>query len=124
MLWNGAFTDTSARRLRMEAFRRIGAFHGCVTQSNNTHKSVPIILSAASAENYGVLLRREKYRDRFQRGWFPYARDRQPETNDLDDRRFYREADTFIDMSAFNTGSTLTSLHDAAILPLSKEGTG
>ena len=34
---------------------------------------------------------------------------------------FYREADTFIDMSAFNTGSTLTSLHDAAILPYLKK---
>ena len=35
---------------------------------------------------------------------------------------FYREADTFIDMSTFNTGSYLTSLHDAALLPyLEKE---
>ena len=35
---------------------------------------------------------------------------------------FYREADTFIDMSTFNTGSYLTSLYDAALLPyLEKE---
>lgn len=35
---------------------------------------------------------------------------------------FYREADTFIDMSSFKTGSYLASLHDGALLPyLQKE---
>lgn len=40
---------------RMEALDGLVHFTDVVTQSNNTHKSVPIILSAASAENYGVL---------------------------------------------------------------------
>jgi hypothetical protein len=41
---------------------------------------------------------------------------------------FYREADQFIDLSSFKTGSLLTSLHDGAVLPYVdkaiKENTG
>ena len=40
---------------RMEGLDGLVHFTDVVTQSNNTHKSVPIILSAASAENYGGL---------------------------------------------------------------------
>ena len=40
---------------RMEGLDGLVHFTDVVTQSNNTHKSVPIILSAASAENYGVI---------------------------------------------------------------------
>ena len=40
---------------RMKGLDGLVHFTDVVTQSNNTHKSVPIILSAASAENYGVI---------------------------------------------------------------------
>ena len=40
---------------RMKELDGMVHFTDVVTQSNNTHKSVPIILSAASAENYGVI---------------------------------------------------------------------
>ena len=47
--------DMNAIRLRYGRLDGLVHFTDVVTQSNNTHKSVPIILSAASAENYGVI---------------------------------------------------------------------
>ena len=40
---------------RLQKLDGLVYFRDVITQSNNTHKSVPIILSAASAENYGVI---------------------------------------------------------------------
>ena len=74
---------------RMEALDGLVHFTDVVTQSNNTHKMCPHYPVRCQRRELWSPLRREKYRDRFQRGWFPYARDRQPETNDLDDRRFF-----------------------------------
>ena len=106
---------------RMEALDGLVHFTDVVTQSNNTHKSVPIILSAASAENYGVLYDEKSIVTAFKEaGLRTLVIANQKLTTSMIGA-FYREADTFIDMSAFNTGSTLTSLHDAAILPYLKK---
>ncbi|MDR1202658.1 MAG: lipid A phosphoethanolamine transferase [Tannerellaceae bacterium] len=97
-------------------------FKDVITQSNNTHKSVPIILSAASAEDYDILYQKKSIITAFKEaGFHTVAIVNQKLTGSLIST-FYREADTYIDMSTFNTGSYLTSLHDDAILPyLQKE---
>ena len=106
---------------RMEALDGLVHFTDVVTQSNNTHKSVPIILSAASAENYGVLYDEKSIVTAFKEAGFRTLVIANQKLTTSMIGAFYREADTFIDMSAFNTGSTLTSLHDAAILPYLKK---
>lgn len=97
-------------------------FTDMVTQSNNTHKSVPIILSAASAEDYGVLYDEKSIVTAFKEAGFRTLVIANQKLTTSMIGAFYREADTFIDMSANNTGSALTSLYDGAILPsLQKE---
>jgi glucan phosphoethanolaminetransferase (alkaline phosphatase superfamily) len=97
-------------------------FKDAITQSNNTHKSVPIILSAASAEDYDILYQKKSIITAFKEaGFHTVAIVNQKLTGSLIST-FYREADTYIDMSTFHTGSYLSSLHDDAILPyLQKE---
>ena len=96
---------------RMEALDGLVHFTDVVTQSNNTHKSVPIILSAASAENYGVLYDEKSIVTAFKEAGFRTLVIANQKLTTSMIGAFYREADTFIDMSAFNTGSTLISLH-------------
>jgi len=107
---------------RMEKLPGLVYYTDAITQSNNTHKSVPIILSAASAEDYDVLYRKKSIITAFKEaGFHTVAIVNQKLTGSLTST-FYREADKYIDMSTFNTGSYLTSLHDNAILPyLQKE---
>jgi glucan phosphoethanolaminetransferase (alkaline phosphatase superfamily) len=107
---------------RMEKLSGLAYFKDAITQSNNTHKSVPIILSAASAEDYDILYQKKSIITAFKEaGFHTVAIVNQKLTGSLIST-FYREADTYIDMSAFHTGSYLTSLHDDAILPyLQKE---
>ncbi|MDR1161625.1 MAG: lipid A phosphoethanolamine transferase [Tannerellaceae bacterium] len=107
---------------RMEKLPGLVAFKDAVTQSNNTHKSVPIILSAASAEDYDILYQKKSIITAFKEaGFHTVAIVNQKLTGSLIST-FYREADTYIDMSDYHTGSYLTSLHDDAILPyLQKE---
>lgn len=107
---------------RMKGLDGLVYFTDVVTQSNNTHKSVPIILSAASAENYGVIYDEKSIVTAFKEAGFRTLVIANQKLTTSMIGAFYREADTFIDMSSFNTGSYLTSLHDAALLPyLEKE---
>ena len=107
---------------RMEGLDGLIHFTDVVTQSNNTHKSVPIILSAASAENYGVIYDEKSIVTAFKEAGFRTLVIANQKLTTSMIGAFYREADTFIDMSTFNTGSYLTSLYDAALLPyLEKE---
>ena len=97
-------------------------FKDVVTQSNNTHKSVPIILSAACAENYGVIYNEKSVVTAFKEAGFRTLVIANQKLTTSMIGSFYREADKFIDMSEFKTGSYLTSLHDGALLPyLQKE---
>lgn len=91
-------------------------FKDAVTQSNNTHKSVPIILSSASAENYSVLYEQKSIVTAFKEAGFKTLVIANQKLTTSIIGCFYREADVFIDMSAFNTGSTLKSLHDGELL--------
>lgn len=107
---------------RMEKLDGLVHFTDVVTQSNNTHKSVPIILSAASAENYGIIYDEKSIVTAFKEAGFQTLVIANQKLNTSMIGSFYREADTFIDMSEFKTGSYLTSLHDGALLPyLQKE---
>ena len=98
---------------RMEGLDGLVHFTDVVTQSNNTHKSVPIILSAASAENYGVIYDEKSIVTAFKEAGFRTLVIANQKLTTSMIGAFYREADTFIDMSTFNTGSYLTSLYDA-----------
>lgn len=107
---------------RMEKLDGLVHFKDVVTQSNNTHKSVPIILSAASAENYNIIYDEKSIVTAFKEAGFRTLVIANQKLTTSMIGAFYREADTFIDMSSFNTGSYLTSLHDGALLPyLEKE---
>lgn len=107
---------------RMEQLDGLVYFKDVVTQSNNTHKSVPIILSAASAEDYGIIYDEKSIVTAFKEAGFRTLVIANQKLNTSMIGSFYREADNFIDMSSFKTGSYLTSLHDAALLPyLEKE---
>lgn len=106
---------------RMEALDGLVHFTDMLTQSNNTHKSVPIILSAASAENYGVLYEQKSIVTAFKEAGFRTVVIANQKLNTSMIGAFYREADDFIDMSNFHTGSYLASLHDGAILPYLQE---
>lgn len=106
---------------RMDSLEGLVYFEDVVTQSNNTHKSVPIILSAASAEDYGVLYKEKSIVTAFKEAGFRTLVIANQKLTTSMIGAFYREADTFIDMSALNTGSSLTSLHDGAILPYLKK---
>ena len=107
---------------RMKQFDGLVHFTDVVTQSNNTHKSVPIILSAASAEDYGVIYDEKSIVTAFKEAGFRTLVIANQKLTTSMIGAFYREADSFIDMSSFNTGSYLTSLYDASLLPyLEKE---
>lgn len=105
----------------MDSLEGLVHFEDVVTQSNNTHKSVPIILSAASAEDYGVLYKEKSIVTAFKEAGFRTLVIANQKLTTSMIGAFYREADTFIDMSALHTGSSLTSLHDGAILPYLKK---
>lgn len=106
---------------RLEKLDGLVHFTDVVTQSNNTHKSVPIILSAASAEDYGVIYSEKSIVTAFKEAGFRTLVIANQNLTTSMIGSFYREADTFIDMSQFKTGSYLTSLHDAALLPYLKK---
>lgn len=97
-------------------------YKDAITQSNNTHKSVPVILSAASAEDYEILYEQKSIVTAFKEAGFKTVVIANQKLTTSIIGSFYREADTFIDMSSFKTGSYLKSLHDDALLPyLEKE---
>ncbi|MFA6875044.1 MAG: sulfatase-like hydrolase/transferase [Parabacteroides sp.] len=106
---------------RLQKLDGLVYFRDVITQSNNTHKSVPIILSAASAENYGVIYNEKSIVTAFKEAGFRTLVIANQKLTSLMIQSYYHEADKFIDMSKFSNGY-LTSLHDGALLPyLQKE---
>ena len=80
---------------RLESLSGLLHFTDAVTQSNNTHKSVPIILSAASAENYDILYSEKSIVTAFnEAGFRTIVMANQNLTTSMIGS-FYREADTF-----------------------------
>lgn len=105
----------------MEATEGLVYFRDAVTQSNNTHKSVPIILSPACAEEYDVLYRTKSIITAFKEAGFHTLVIANQKLTTSMIRSYYREADQFIDLSAIPTGSLLTSHHDGEIVPFLRE---
>ena len=102
----------------MEKLDGLVHFTDVVTQSNNTHKSVPIIQSAASAEDYGVIYDEKSIVTAFKEAGFHTVVIANQNLSTSMIGSFYREADTFIDMSQFKPKAAyLTSLHDGELLP-------
>ena len=106
---------------RMVATEGLVYFRDVVTQSNNTHKSVPIILSPACAENYDVLYRTKSIVSAFKEAGFHTLVIANQKLTTSMIGAYYREADHFIDLSAIPTGSMLTSHHDGEIIPFLQE---
>lgn len=102
---------------RLEKLGGLVHFTNTITQSNNTHKSVPIILSAASAENYEVIYHQKSIVTAFKEAGFKTLVIANQKLTTSMIGSFYREADEFIDLSTFKTGTYLTSLHDGAVIP-------
>jgi glucan phosphoethanolaminetransferase (alkaline phosphatase superfamily) len=96
-------------------------FTDAVTQSNNTHKSVPIILSAASAENYDVLWRQKSIVSAFKEAGFKTLVIANQKLNTSIIWSFYNEADKFIDLSEQVKGFTLQSPYDGEVMPFLKK---
>lgn len=102
---------------RMEQLDGLVHFTDVVTQSNNTHKSVPIILSAASAENYDPIYRQKSIVTAFKEAGFKtYVIANQKLTLSMIGA-FYREADVFVDASRLHTNRRSASTHDENVLP-------
>lgn len=106
---------------RMEETEGLVYFRDAVTQSNNTHKSVPIILSPACAEEYDVLYRTKSIVTAFKEAGFHTLVIANQKLTTSMIGAYYREADRFIDLSAIPTGSLLTSHHDGEIVPFLRE---
>lgn len=107
---------------RMEKLDGLVHFTDVVTQSNNTHKSVPIILSAASAEAYDVIYDEKSIVTAFKEAGFRTVVIANQNLSTSMIGSFYREADKFVDMSKCKPKSAyLTSLHDGELLPYLKE---
>lgn len=106
---------------RLQKTANLIHFKDAITQSNNTHKSVPIILSAASAENYEILYEQKSIVSAFKEAGFRTMVIANQKLTTSIIGCFYKEADVLIDMSTFKTGSYLKSLHDDALLPYLEE---
>lgn len=110
--------NTTPRLQKIDGLTR---YVDAVTQSNNTHKSVPIILSAASAENYDILYKEKSIVTAFKEAGFRTLVIANQKLTTSMIGSFYREADTFIDMSARLVGTGKSSRLDGDILPFLKK---
>lgn len=106
---------------RMAATEGLVYFRDAITQSNNTHKSVPIILSPACAENYDMLYKTKSIVSAFKEAGFQTLVIANQKLTTSMIGAYYREADRFIDLSAIPSGSLLTSHHDGEIIPFLRE---
>ena len=92
------------------------AFSNSLTQSNTTHKSVPMLLSAVSAENYNMIYEQKGIITAFKEAGFHtvFISNQRPNHSFID--IFGKEADewTFIKETADNT----ESISDADLLPM------
>lgn len=104
---------------RLSQEREIILYEDAITQSNTTHKSVPLILSAASAEDYSVIYSHKSILSAFKEAGFStvFLSNQIPNRSFTD---FYaEEADFHHNIRTPNVGSRRTVNHfDEAMLPL------
>ncbi len=102
---------------RLSAKKGIVPFSDMLTQSNTTHKSVPIILSPCSAENYDSIYSRKSMVTLFKEAGFHTAFiSNEPPNRSLIDY-FADEADTVIDVTPHELEKQSIRHYDEEILP-------
>ncbi len=85
---------------RMSSLDGLVCYRDAVTQSNNTHKSVPIILSGASAEDYDRIYNEKSIVAAFREAGFYTVAIVNQKLNTSIIASFYNEADTVLKMTA------------------------
>lgn len=102
--------------------QNVVAFSDAITQSNATHKSVPIIMSSVGAENFKEIYTRKSIFEAFKEtGFTTICLSNQAENHSFIEY-FYKEADIYknIRKAAAQNGQDKAS-YDAALIPLLKE---
>lgn len=96
-------------------------FKDGITQSNTTHKSVPLILSAANADNYSDIYKQKSIITAFKESGFRtlYISNQVPNRSLID--YFSEEADQRIDLSPVNNDIYKENLPDGNALQIIKE---
>ena len=105
---------------RLSQQANLVAFRDILTQSNTTHKSVPIILSGASAENFDSIWVQKSMLTLFKEAGFRTVFiSNQPPNRSLIDF-FANEADTTIDITSHNSNFGVEHL-DEEVIPILKK---
>lgn len=96
-------------------------FRDVLTQSNTTHKSVPMILSTACAENFNVIYKQKSIVTAFKEaGYYTVTlSNQQPNHSFLEN--FYAESDRFIDFSFDKNGVPGKTRPDGCLLEEAKK---
>lgn len=95
------------------------AYSDAITQSNTTHKSVPIILSAASAEDFNIIYTQKSIIQAFKESGFKtvFLSNQTPNRSFTD--YFAKEADVHINIRPVSSGGIYsTNNYDEELLPL------
>lgn len=105
--------ETNPRLVREEG---LVVFRDLLTQADATHKSVPIMLSAASAENYEVIYTQKSILTAFKEAGFRTAffSNQRPNRSFID--HFGAEADTTVFLKAGATGEEEVNPYDEVLL--------
>lgn len=96
-------------------------YKDAITQANATHKSVPLILSAATAENYDVIYRQKSIIEAFKEAGFKtiFLSNQTPNRTFTD--YFAAEADYHVNIRPASTGGIYTvNNYDDHMIPLLK----
>lgn len=97
-------------------------YKDAITQANATHKSVPLILSAATAEDYEVIYHQKSIIEAFKEAGFKtvFLSNQTPNRSFTD--YFAAEADIHVNIRPASTGTLLTvNNYDTHMIPLCKK---
>ncbi|NDV96846.1 DUF1705 domain-containing protein [Dysgonomonas sp. 521] len=93
-------------------------FDDAITQSNTTHKSVSIMLSAASAENYGIVYEQKSIIEAFKEVGFTTAFLSNQGANNTFTQYFAESADYYRNIRSVGTKLVTVENYDDALLPI------
>jgi len=93
-------------------------FKDAITQSNTTHKSVSIMLSNASAENYDIIYQQKSIIDAFKEVGFTTVFLSNQGKNNTFTQYFAEDADYYKDIRSTNSKFATVQNYDDALLPI------
>lgn len=93
-------------------------FNDAITQSNTTHKSVSIMLSAASAENYDVIYKQKSIIEAFKEVGFTTVFLSNQGANNTFTQYFAESADYYRNIRSVGTKLVTVENYDDALLPI------